>query len=89
MYSSVFLFELTILLSVISLFTIAIDCGILNPLINGDVKLAGGSLFLSNATYSCDQGFNLMGVGTRTCLSNGEWSGSEPECIGKPWNTYY
>ena len=32
------------------------------------------------ATYTCNNGFRLVGSFTRTCLSNGSWSGAEPVC---------
>ena len=32
------------------------------------------------ATYTCNSGFRLIGLSTRTCLSDGIWSGSEPIC---------
>lgn len=31
-------------------------------------------------TFECDVGFYLLGSMTRTCLSNGTWSGSMPVC---------
>lgn len=31
-------------------------------------------------SYSCDNGFNLLGQGSRTCQSNGTWSGKLPVC---------
>lgn len=37
----------------------------------------------STATYSCIQGYTLLGVVTRTCETNGEWSGSAPVCTAK------
>ena len=43
-----------------------------------------GTLEGSNVTYSCAQGLALIGDATRTCLSNGAWSGSVPTCRSKP-----
>ncbi|CAI8047415.1 Deleted in malignant brain tumors 1 protein [Geodia barretti] len=34
----------------------------------------------SQATYSCDDGYRLVGGSTRTCESDGTWSGESPLC---------
>ena len=34
----------------------------------------------SEAMYSCDGGFNLLGSPTRVCLTNGTWSNMPPTC---------
>ena len=34
------------------------------------------------ATYSCDDGFRLVGEVNRTCLDNRMWSGQPPTCRG-------
>ena len=34
----------------------------------------------STATYTCDVGFELNGVETRTCQSDGTWSDDPPTC---------
>ena len=57
----------------------AIQCDRLSDIRNGRVDLTGTSVG-STATYSCNQGFALIGGATRTCQSNGEWSGEEPFC---------
>ena len=31
-------------------------------------------------TFACDNDYSLSGLATITCGSNGEWSGSAPEC---------
>ena len=40
----------------------------------------------ATATYSCNEGFHLNGVSTRTCEDGtgtmGLWSGSAPSCDG-------
>lgn len=34
----------------------------------------------STAEYKCKKGYDLKGVRTRVCLSDGKWSGRIPEC---------
>ncbi len=48
---------------------------------NGTVSTTG-TRSGSTATYSCSTGFALSGSRTRTCQSNGTWSGSTPSCVG-------
>ena len=43
----------------------------------------------SVARYSCSSGYTLSGVATRTCQSNGEWSGSQPSCQGESFRWLY
>ena len=62
---------------------IGIDCGDLSDIPNGNVVIAPDTSLGSTATYSCDAGFNLVGEDTRTCQTNGEWSGEEPSCARK------
>ncbi|PIK44033.1 hypothetical protein BSL78_19119 [Apostichopus japonicus] len=33
------------------------------------------------ATYRCDDGYTLIGNKNRTCLREGSWSGSDPDCV--------
>ena len=57
------------------------DCGpdeIVRPE-NGDVNLDAGTIFRAVVTFSCDQGYTLMGNKSRTCGIHG-WSGSNPTC---------
>ena len=66
----------------------AILCpNLVNPA-NGMVVVTGNSVG-DNATYTCDPGFELEGATTRTCQSDGTWSGIPPWCestIGKRKN---
>ena len=58
-----------------------VDCDPLLPPQNGMVSFnstTSGSL----ATYSCDEGFRLTGIETRTCF-NGAWSNRDPTCTSK------
>ena len=57
-------------------------CEVLLDPANGMVMLTGrdpGSM----ALYSCEMGFMLEGTMTRTCQSDGSWSGTEPTCVCK------
>ena len=38
------------------------------------------TIYNSIAMYSCENGYNLVGVAERTCLSSGNWSGDRPYC---------
>lgn len=33
--------------------------------------------------FSCEPGYTLRGSPERTCLANGTWLGTQPECHGK------
>ena len=59
----------------------AVDCGVLQPPLNGQVMVFGTTLG-SQALYNCDEGYILLGSTSRVCESNGRWSGDEPECSG-------
>ena len=34
-------------------------------------------------TFSCDAGYNLMGMSTTTCIDGGQWSADTPQCKGE------
>ena len=38
--------------------------------------------FPSQAVYSCNNGYTLVGNDMRQCLVDGQWSGVEPSCEG-------
>ena len=46
---------------------------------SGSVRLTGVTPG-STVTYSCNDGYNLVGTSVRTCLANGDWNGSAPIC---------
>ena len=54
-------------------------CGTLTQPTNGDVNLTG-TTFGQTATYTCGNGYNLVGGSTRMCQATGAWSGNEPTC---------
>ena len=47
---------------------------------NGMVEVDVDNLL---ATYSCNEGFEVMGPMFRNCQQNGNWSGIEPTCVCK------
>ena len=62
----------------------AVECGRLPNPPSGQVSLTGIDLG-SVATYTCNDGYSLEegGDATRTCGSEGVWSGREPTCRSK------
>ena len=65
------------------LIVVAIQCDALSDPDNGAVSVTGTGVG-DTATYTCDDGYELVGSSTRTCQPNGEWSGSPPTCEGIP-----
>ena len=49
---------------------------------NGTVVVVGNSRG-DMATYSCDPGFDLVGVSVRVCGDDGVWSDEAPMCLRK------
>ena len=62
---------------------VGIDCGHPENIANGVKSLSDGTLLNSVVTYYCNTGYALRGSKTRQCASNGRWTGSAPECVGK------
>ena len=57
------------------------DIDALPTLANGGV-ITDGIGVGDTAIYYCDYGYDLIGNGTVTCQSSGNWSGSLPICEG-------
>ena len=56
-------------------------CDGLSDLGNGTITVTGQTEG-SNATYICDDGYQLTGGNSiRTCVDTGMWSGQEPTCL--------
>ena len=58
-----------------------VDCGSLSNPDNGMVSVTMTTLG-SAATYSCNNGYSLIGPAMRTCQANGSWSDTDPTCEG-------
>ena len=58
---------------------VAIECEDLDDPLYGDVDLTGTTVG-SQAHYSCNEGFKLVGDRKRECQADGNWSGREPIC---------
>lgn len=59
----------------------AVTCSNLQAPANGVIDIPSLE-FNGVATYSCNNGYNLVGVATRTCQASGSWSGIPPYCEG-------
>ncbi len=58
----------------------AVDCGNLTVPMNGMVDTSSGTTFMNTATYTCNDGYRLIGDHTRMCQANATWSGTAPIC---------
>ncbi|KAK9874005.1 hypothetical protein WA026_002356 [Henosepilachna vigintioctopunctata] len=41
---------------------------------------SGGKLFGARATYTCQHGYHVVGLQSRTCQADGQWAGNAPAC---------
>ena len=62
--------------------TAVVDCGDPGTPTNGRRNLSS-TTYNSVVNYTCDVGYTLQGSNSRTCLANGNWSGSVPQCNRK------
>ena len=59
-----------------------IMCPALEAPANGDVRVSGFNVG-DTAVYTCDVNYQLDGRSTRTCGSDGQWTGEAPTCERK------
>ena len=64
------------------LYCTAVDCGDPGTPTNGQRTLTT-TTYNSVVYYTCNTGYNRQGSNRRTCLANGQWSGSLPRCNRK------
>ena len=66
------------------LFYLLVFCPLLESLINGMVSCSLGDdgvpSYEDTCSFTCDTGYELTGNNTRTCQSDGSWSGSDVVC---------
>ena len=53
---------------------------------HGDVHLTGRH-FNDRAVYTCDDGYQIVGLDQVLCNSNGQWSGEQPTCKQSAYNS--
>lgn len=69
---------------------VPIDCSPILPPANGTVEFSNNSTtYLAVASFFCNEGFELNGASNRTCLANGNWSSSAPDCSVIDCGTIY
>ena len=61
------------------------SCDELSTPVNGEITLcSSGTVGVGyegdNCSFTCSTGYELTGSDTRTCQSNGRWSGSDVVC---------
>ena len=56
------------------------DCGLAPVPQFGSVAVSG-TTYGHSATYICLEGYNIVGLGIRTCDQDSEWSGATPTCV--------
>ena len=65
-------------------FTYVVPCLPLNNPNNGIIRCSLGddnvTSFEDTCNFTCDTGYELTGSNTRTCQSDGNWSGSDDVC---------
>ena len=57
-----------------------VDCENLNNPNNGVINCSLGNNEEYACNFTCNTGYELTGSDTRTCQSNGSWSGSDVVC---------
>ena len=61
-----------------------LDCPVLQQPDYGSISFVLNNPKHGNTvSFSCNDGYNLLGSAERTCMPNGEWSGASATCQGK------
>jgi len=67
------------LMQILFMYFIIEPCGNPTSIKNGEVTVSG-RIPRSNATYFCDNNYQLIGNPTVICHSNSHWIGKVPKC---------
>ena len=62
--------------------SVAVTCGDPGTPSNG-ARIGDVFTFGSSVSYQCNEGYRISDDASRTCLSDGTWSGTTPTCIGR------
>ncbi|KAJ8255135.1 hypothetical protein GJAV_G00201310 [Gymnothorax javanicus] len=60
-----------------------VRCHVLPLIFHGTFTCTNGVMADSRCDYSCNRGYRLEGMHTRTCMPTGRWSGTEPVCVDR------
>ena len=78
------------LLNIIKQYIASVPCSSLtdpnNGLINCSLGDDGVPSYEDTCSFACNTGYELTGSDTRTCQSDGSWSGSEAICTSGQFN---
>ncbi|XP_026693188.2 sushi, von Willebrand factor type A, EGF and pentraxin domain-containing protein 1-like isoform X4 [Ciona intestinalis] len=58
-----------------------VTCTDLNDLQNGEMTCTDSNNFWSDCTFSCNDGYNLVGSNVRTCRADHAWTGNAALCV--------
>ncbi|WAR06930.1 AGRL3-like protein [Mya arenaria] len=58
------------------------NCAVLGRPDNGEVHYQS-TTYRQNATYKCNNGYELVGDRVRQCQASGVWGGAQPSCLAK------
>ena len=75
---------ITLYSTIMNVFHILVTCPPLSDPSNGMINCSLGDdgvpSYEDTCSFTCDAGYELTGSDTRTCQSNGSWSGSVAMC---------
>ena len=70
-----------------------VNCSLQNDPENGDINCSLGDdgvpSYEDTCSFTCNTGYELTGSDTRTCQSDGSWSGSDDVCGRGIYNDSY